>query len=106
MNIKKISEKLSEMTTKKTRGFKMDKEQKVFTNEMDQLISIDYYKLIGSYFNDQVRDKEKFDTLLDIAQRCHKLNLDQMFLNAWSEFWTIENETNQDLQIDKIFYYR
>ena len=94
------------MTTKQTKGFKMDKEQKIFTNEMDQLISIDYYKLIGSYFNDQVRDKEKFETLLDVAQRCHKLHLDQMFLNAWSQFWTIENETYQDLQIDKIFYHR
>ena len=87
-------------------GFKMDQEQKVFTNEMDQLIDINYYELIGSYFNDQVRDKEKFETLLDIAKRCHKINLDQMFLNAWSEFWSIENETFQDLQIDKIFYYR
>jgi hypothetical protein len=94
------------MTTKNTKGFTMDQEKKVFTNEMDQLISIDYYKLIGSYFNDQVRDKEKFDTLFDIAKRCYKLNLDQMFLNAWSQFWTIENETYQDLQIDKIFYLR
>lgn len=94
------------MKTKKTRGFKMDQEQKVFANEMDQLIDIDYYDLIGSYFNDQVRDKKKFDKVFSIAQRCHKLNLDQMFLNAWSEFWTIENETYQDLQIDKIFYYR
>jgi hypothetical protein len=94
------------MNTKKTKGFKMDQEKKGFTSEMDQLIDIDYYELIGSYFNDQVRDKEKFDKVFNIAQRCHKLNLDQMFLNVWSQFWTIENETYQDLQIDKIFYYR
>jgi len=104
--IKKISKNFTKMNTKKTKGFTMDQEKKVFTNEMDQLISIDYYKLVGSYFNDQVRDKEKFDKVLDIAKRCHKLNLDQMFLNVWSQFWTIENETYQDLQIDKIFYYR
>ena len=104
--INKITNKKSTDQSVLKEGFKMDQEQKVFTNEMDQLIDIDYYKLIGSYFNDQVRDKKKFDKVFNIAQRCHKLNLDQMFLNVWSEYWTIENETYQDLQIDKIFYYR
>lgn len=104
-----INKKQDELATDQSvlkEGFKMNQEQRVFTNEMDQLISIDYYKLIGSYFNDQVRNKKKFDKVLNIALRCKKLNLDQMFLTAWDQFWTIENETYQDLQIDKIFYYR
>jgi len=85
------------------------------TKKVEKLQSINLDKKIKDYFdskfyacNPQGIDKtnKRAKELLKIAEDYQSLKCDAHFLKVWEKYFDIDKEDWNDLQIDKVFYYR
>jgi len=83
--------------------------------KLDQILEIDLNQKIEEYFNSKLstcnlqgieENNNKAKELLQIAKDYDQLNLSGDFLRLWNKYFNIEEEDWNDLQIEKIFYYR
>lgn len=83
--------------------------------KLDQILKIDLDEKIKEYFDSKLsacdlqgieENNNKAKELLQIAKDFDELNLSGDFLRLWNQHFNIEEEDWNDLQIEKIFYYR
>ena len=83
--------------------------------QLNRVLNINLDQKISKYFDGKFNlcnqqglkeQNKRTKELLQNAKDIKKLNLDQMFLNVWDQYFNIKTETYWDYQIDKIFYHR
>ena len=88
---------------------------KIDFNKLDKILNIDLNQKIEEYFDGKLwagnpqgikEQNKRAKELLSIAKDCDELALGGEFLEIWNIFYKIEEEDWNDLQIEKVFYYR
>lgn len=83
--------------------------------KLDKVLSIDLHDKISKYFDGKLwannpegikKQNKRYEELLTIAEEIYELNLDAIFLNVWNQYFDINEEDWNDLQIEKVYYCR